>query len=201
MAIITSESRVFRIISGEHRGRTCVIRTDRAGDHVGVVLSDSKSNETTLIRIGRLAELEIPGWPDKIYNRPYGLREYFDGHRGDGSNMLRTAALSQPRAMMKGDFLEGGYEIVGHSPRRGFNSSVLIHLSKTGWVEVASRLPVALVTNKQFKFPDELVVGDVLATGCRVVKNPHTPDVNWTAIFLDREDCEIEVPSCIPLAL
>ncbi|OGM94267.1 hypothetical protein A2524_01175 [Candidatus Wolfebacteria bacterium RIFOXYD12_FULL_48_21] len=201
MSIIKPESRAFRIVSGEHKGKRCVIRVDKAGDHVGIVFADGKSNTAILVRVGRLAELETPGWPDENHERSYGLREYCERKKSNGSNMLYTPTISQPRALMPGDILTGSGEVVVEAPRRGFNSSVLIRLDKTGWVELAPRLPIALHSNKRFRFPDELAEGNKLATGCLIIGKPYSPKVNWTTICLDWEGCEIEVPSCIPLAL
>ncbi|OGM93195.1 hypothetical protein A2333_00430 [Candidatus Wolfebacteria bacterium RIFOXYB2_FULL_49_7] len=201
MSIIRPDSKVFRIISGEHKGKHCVIRTNKACDHVGIVFADSKSNTMILMRAGRLAELETPGWPDEIHERSYDLREYYERQKSNGSSMLRTPTISQPRALMPGDILTGSGEIVVEAPRRGFNSSVLIRLDKTGWVELAPRLPIALRSNKRSKFPNELTEGNVLATGCLIIGKSYSPEVNWTTICLDREGCEIDVPSCIPLAL
>jgi len=74
-------------------------------------------------------------------------------------------------------------------------------LDRTGWVELAPRLPIALKGNKNHRLSVELRVNDRLATGCLIVKNSAPSIVNWIDIFLDRESCRIEVPSCIPLAL
>jgi hypothetical protein len=95
-----------------------------------------------------MAERELPGYPlQRGYVRPYG----FDGHVrevGSGTNLLRTDRLAQPQALKPGDILATGEEILSE-PRGGYNGRILIHLSggRDGtWIDVAARLPLALLT-------------------------------------------------------
>lgn len=114
--------------------------------------------------------------------------------------MLRTPYVSHPEALKQGDILATD-NVVLEAPRRGFNSSILVHLDAIGWIELAARLPIALKGNEKFKLPIEFVRGDTLITGCLIVKDASSYEVNWTILCLDGENCKIRVPSCIPLAL
>lgn len=202
MAIISPFSIVYSVISGENKGRVCVIRNLKGyiNEYVGVIFIDNNDDQLVPIKKAELAQLEIPGWPQTIHGCSYGLKEHFKTHSGDGTNMLRTSNIAQPMALRTKDILSTG-EIVVEDPRGGYNSSSLIHLDKTGWVELAPRLPIALAGNKRFRLPGGLTKNDRLSTGCLIVKAPISFEVNWTDIFLDRDDCCISVPSCIPLAL
>jgi len=93
-----------------------------------------------------------PGWPlykSQFHSSPYGFEEHLRRY-GLGDNLLRTARIAQPQALKVGDVLATGDKVLS-LPRRGFNGSVLIHL--TGgldghWIDVASRLPIALLTKE-----------------------------------------------------
>jgi hypothetical protein len=200
MAIVSPESIIYRIVTGPLKGRTCTI-SEKCDDCLIVFLADSERGERARVLPGCLAELETPGWTetDRFYE-PYGLEEYFKRHEGDGSNMLRAPGVAQPQALFPGDKLATGQCIIG-VPRRGSNSSVLVRIDAFGWVELASRLPVALKGNGRYKLPIELAEGDTLVTGCRVFKMSYATKVNWVTIVLDKADGKIEVPSCVPLAL
>jgi hypothetical protein len=201
MAIINPLSVVYLVISGEHKGRSCVIRSESNNKKLtGVIFNDSDGNRMAVIQKGRLAQLEIPGWPEKIHERSYDLREYRRGQQGNGTNMLRTTNLAQPWTLKPNDVLATGDTVV-EIPRRGFNSSTLIRLDQIGWIELAPRLPIALWGNKKFRLPMDLRKNDKLATGCLIAEKSASEEVNWTTIFLDRKSCSIEVPSCVPLAL
>jgi len=202
MAIVSPSSIIYLVIRGEKKGRICVVRETENNNNVyiGVIFVDCGDDRIMVMRKGDLAQLETPGWPEKIHERPYGLKEYFEIHKGDGTNMLRTATIVQPRALKTGDVIATGEKVV-EEQRMGHNSSSLVRLEKTGWVELAPRLPIALQGNKKFRLPYDLVWNDNLATGCLVVSPPTSFKVNWINIFLDRKNCLIEVPSCIPLAL
>ena len=114
--------------------------------------------------------------------------------------MLRTKTFSQPRAIKLRDVLSTG-EVVTAAPRLGFNGSILIQLDESGWVELTPWLPIALQGNRCFKLPIELAKSDMLTTGDIVAKNSFSAIINWTSIFLERGDHQINVPSCIPLAI
>jgi hypothetical protein len=190
-------------MSGQHKGRTCVVVNEKTQitNLAEIIFDDGNRNEFGLIKRGQLAALDMPGWVEKSNAcATYRLEEYLQDQRGNGSNMLRTSILSQPRALKKGDVLATG-EVVLENPRRGFNSSALIHLDNSGWIELASRIPIALMGNKKFRLPIELVKNYKLATNCKVVKRPVSAELNWVNIFLDSLDCCIETPSCVPLAL
>lgn len=202
MSIINSFSKIYLVIIGEHTGRTCVIHEfkENLDGFSQIIFADNDKDEFMFIETGSLAQLKTPGWPAKIYHPPYGIKEHFEKHSGAGTNMLRTESIAQPRALKKNDTL-ATREIVIETPRRGFNSSCLIHLSRVGWVELPPRLPIALLGNKNYRFPIELRKNEKLVTGCSIVKTPNASRLNWVNISLDRENCCIEVPSCIPLVL
>ena len=201
MAIISPLSVVHLVISGKHKGKSCVIRSESDNKKlIGVIFDGSDGNKVVAIQKGRLVQLEIPGWPEKIHEESYSLQEYRRRQRGNGTNMLRTTNLAQPWTLKPNDVLATG-DIVVEIPRRGFNSSILIRLDQIGWIELAPRLPIALWSNKKFRLPMDLRKNDKLATGCLIVKKSASEEVNWTTIFLDRKSCSIEVPSCVPLAL
>lgn len=204
MAIIEPQSIVYQIVSGKHKGKTCVIRRAGSGNQVSVrvaLIGDSNGRDRIVsVRRGELAQLETPGWPREIHGSLCGLQKDLSDQRGNGANTLRTPVLVQSQALEMSDVL-ATEEIVVDRPRRGYNSSVLIRLDQIGWVELAPRLPVALKGNLKFKFPVELKEHDRLATGRLVVRRPVSTKVDWTGIFLDRQNCRIDVPSCIPLAL
>ncbi|NTW14645.1 MAG: hypothetical protein HGA31_06520 [Candidatus Moranbacteria bacterium] len=206
MSIVREESIVYTIVSGTHGGKECVIRADPPRGHaelIGVVFTGEGEDPNRIVdvRIGTLAALEAPGWADDFpYDAPckfekYNLKELY--HK---TKRLRDTYVTQPSVVKEGDILASG-EIVVEAPRRGWNSSVLIRLDRTGWVEVSPRLPIALKGSGKFRFPINLRMGDRLATDCLVVKQPTSSEVNWTDVCLDREDCRIEVASCLPLAL
>jgi hypothetical protein len=201
MSIISSESMKFLVVSGEHKGRICVIRGEQSSIQTirQVIFDDSDRNTFVEVSTGTLAHIEPPGWPETSHERSYDLQEWFR-QKGNGSNALRTPMLCQPRTLRKGDVLVTG-EIVTESVRRGWNSGVLVHLDRSGWVELASRLPIALTGNNRFYLPIELDKGCKLATGCLVAEKPLSLEASWTVICLDNSGCQISIPSCIPLAL
>lgn len=202
MAIIDPFSKVYAFVIGKYVGRTCVIRDSEkhVPGLVQVVFIDNDRDEKASVKIGELAQLEMPGWPAEIYHSSYGIKEHFERHHGSGTNMLRTQILAQPRVLRKDDVLATKESVV-EIPRSGYNSSCLVRLSCTGWVKLAPRLPVALLNNRNFKLPIELRIGQKLATGCLIVKKPDSSCLDWVKIYLDKKDCCIKVPSCIPLAL
>jgi hypothetical protein len=202
MSIIRPESIIYRIIAGKYEGRTCVIYSEGAQvtDLAKIIFNDGNHNEFGTIKKGELAALDVPGWPNEMRIIPYGLRQYLEKEKGNGSNSLRTEYVAQPFALKQGDVLATGEVVIEH-PRRGYNSSALIHLDKSGWVELAPRLPIALAGNKKFKLPVELSVKNKLITGCRIAERSFSLKANWTKVFLNERNCCIETPSCIPLAL
>lgn len=203
MPTIDTRSTIYRILSGEHMGRLCSIygEDDPSSEIITVVFTDFDCNKTEVVRKSHLSKLKNPGWTyDRSHPKPYGLDAYMNIHKGNGSNMLKTPSAAQPRALRKGDRLASG-ETVTEKIRMGYNSSVLVHLSKSGWVELASRLPIALKGNKSFKMPFEVNKRDVLLTGCAVSKDPDSKDAGWTNIYLDKQHLNIKTPSCVPLAL
>jgi len=206
MAIVRPESLVYRITSGENKGKSCVIRGEKEGDSESVLVvfihNEKEFNTLVAVKKGELALLDTPGWPEWVHQRPYSFADY-EQNKGNGTCMLHTVTLSQPRALIVREMLATGESVV-EAPRVGYNSTPLIKLDLSGWVEIAARLPIALLGNKEYRLPGELVKGDVLATGCVVVKDLALSDlseINWTCIALDNESCRIGVPSCIPLAL
>jgi hypothetical protein len=97
-----------------------------------------------------------PGWPlHRNGSRAYGFEEHLN-RLGSGENLLRTARVAQPIALQVGDILATGDRVLS-PPRQGFNSSVLVHL--TGgfdghWIDVAPRLPIALLTQEDNAPPE-----------------------------------------------
>jgi hypothetical protein len=202
MSIIRSDSRVYKIVSGTHKGKKCVIRgSGRHSDplKISVLFADSRAEDVIFINRGMLAELETPGWE---YNFPHESPcSATDYEEKSGINWrIRDIHISQPSVLKIGDVLLTNEEVVTN-PRMGCNSTVLVRLSETGWVELASRLPLALKGNQKSKLPIELFEGDRLATGCLVASNPKPININWVSVCLNRESCDIDIPSCIPLAL
>ncbi|MFA6278491.1 MAG: hypothetical protein WCS97_00140 [Candidatus Paceibacterota bacterium] len=94
----------------------------------------------------------LPGWPlhkhlQHHQHPTYGFEEHLKRY-GNGDNLLRTARFAQSQALQVGDILATGDKVLS-PPRRGFNGSVLIHLTggfNGHWIDVASRLPIALLT-------------------------------------------------------
>lgn len=98
----------------------------------------------------------IPGHKLVTYGSPYGFEKHVEEY-GNGQNLLRTSRLAQPSALRAGDILATGDRVLS-APRGGFNGSVWLHL--TGgldghWIEVPSRIPIALLT-KEDAAPAEL---------------------------------------------
>jgi len=189
------------VISGEYKGRKCTIWDDGDSTLIEVIFLDDP-NKPVMVLKGTLSQLDIPGWKGKVYeeNEFYSLIKYQATHQGDGTNLLRMPNFAQPRALKVGDMLASG-EFVTETGRKGYNDIPLIHLDLSGWVELVPRLPVAIGCNGKFKLPADLRKSDKLATGCLVVKDSISHETSWTDVYLNREDCIIDVPSCIPLAL
>jgi hypothetical protein len=202
MSVVRPFSTAYHVVSGEHKGKKCTIWDSFGNDALTEVIFSDEPNKVVVILKGTLSQLDVPGWEEKVY----GDREYYDllayqaVHKGDGTNLLRMPNFAQPRALKVGDMLASG-EFVTETGRRGYNGVILIRLDMSGWVELAPRLPIAIGCNGKLQLPAELHKGDKLATGCLVVKDSISHEINWTDIYLDREDCVIDVPSCIPLAL
>jgi hypothetical protein len=202
MAVIEPVNLVYRVLFGKNKGRICVIRGgDDAKGNVTVVFIDKEDERNTLVSVKKetLSQMDIPGWPRDYGTMSYGFAGYVR-NKNNGTNMLRTMTIAQPQTLKPGDNLATG-EIVTGELRAGYNDTPLINLSMSGWVELAPRFAVALKGSISFRLPPELVEGDRLATGCLIFKNPTFPGINWTTLYLDSEDCAINVPSCIPLAL
>ncbi|NTW26784.1 MAG: hypothetical protein HGA36_00445 [Candidatus Moranbacteria bacterium] len=210
MSIVNDSSICYLVNQGKHAGRICnVIKYFFANTNLDsvahVIFDDTDCNKTGTIMAKDLTAINPPGWPltEKDYNQRqasiYGLKQWLEKEKGTGSNLLRTAKFAQPMALKIGDRLTTT-EVV-EKIRRGYNDSVLIQLTNSNWVELAPRLPIALYGNENSLLPLQLVEKDELITGCLVVKSPTSAKTNWTNIYLDRHDCCIEVPFCIPLAL
>ena len=201
MALVDLYSEIFLIVSGKYKGKKCVVRElSEPYDTVGVIFEDGNGFDIVPVERGVLVKLETPGWAHENHPLFYDLETYLKKHRGDGSNSLRTLDSSQPRVLKNGDVLATD-NMVLEMPRTGFNSSALIHINEIGWVELAPRLPIALKGNKKFKLPIELRKEDILITGCVIAAEPFSEEIGRTTICLDTKNCQITVPSCIPLAL
>ena len=93
----------------------------------------------------------------EVSERPYGYEEYRK-QKGNGSNLLRTNRVAQPRALRKEDTLANGDRVLA-TPRGGYNGSVWVLLSgglHGHWVEMPARIPIALLTETD-EIPDTLV--------------------------------------------
>ena len=200
MSVVRPYSIWYQVISGEYKGKKCVILHDEDSKLAEVIFEDNP-NQPVVVLKGTLSQLDTPGLKGRIYEDPDfdTLSSYQTAH-GNGTNLLRMPNFAQPRALKVGDMLVSG-EFVAETGRRGYNSIPLIRLDLSGWVEIAGRFPVAIGCNEKFKLPAELRRGDKLATGCLVVKDSVSHEINWTDVYLDRDSCVIDVPSCIPLAL
>jgi|GEM_PF-5540954 hypothetical protein len=68
--------------------------------------------------------------------------------KGSGCNLLRTELVAQPRTLRPGDILATGDRVLA-LPRDGGNGRVWVLLSGGllgNWVDMASRLPLALLS-------------------------------------------------------
>jgi hypothetical protein len=198
MLMVRSISIRHLVLSGLHKDRICRPVEKAGNGSVKVVFVDCDQDEFGIVEENQLEMMEIPGWPETRTDLTYGFMEH-KRQWGSGTNMLRITNIAQPRALKYGDRLATGSTVTGR-PRMGYNGSALICLDGIGWVELASRLPIALAGKKKFKLPGDLMKGNKLATGCLVSRKSVSTGANWTDIFLER-DCRIDVPSCIPLAL
>lgn len=203
MSIVQQESILHYIKAGFYKGNNCKIlqRGFTAKNLAKVIITGKCDGKIVTVQISSLVELDCPGWDrTHVETITYGLDQYFAFEEGNGTNMLRTATIAHPAALQVGDVLSTGEEILSPS-RRGYNDSVIVLLGKSRWVEIASRLPLALCGNKKFKLAVELTPGDTLATGCNVVRIYNSFKEHWITVCLDNRDCRIEIPDCIPLAL
>ena len=201
MSTINPLSVAYRVISGEHTGKICIIRNDGAdGLTAGVAFLDFDREETVIIQKSALSKLASPGWPEKFDAVPYDMAAYWYEQKGTGSCRLRMPTFAQPRALREGDMLATS-EVVLESPRCGWNNSALIRLDVSGCLEMPPRFAIALKGNTKFKFPEALKVGDKLITGCPVIKNSVQAGPDMTRVYLDYEGCEMQVPTCLPLAI
>ncbi|MDA3815670.1 MAG: hypothetical protein PF549_04895 [Patescibacteria group bacterium] len=199
MSIIESRSVRYQVLTGEQRGRTCCV-IEAFNGLIQVCFDDVVHREYVNIESGYLSALDLPGWESEPITRTYSLEEYLSAHKGSGGNRVREVSFVHSEVLRTGDKIATGEDVV-ENPRRGYNSSVLIHLDKSGWVELASRLPIALGGNDNWKFPAELVRGDDLVTDDFIKKDSVSERINWTRIFPEDTKDGIEVPSCVPLAL
>jgi len=93
----------------------------------------------------------------EVSERSYGYEEYLK-QKGNGSNLLRTDSVAQPRALRRGDVLSNGDRVLA-TPREGYNGSVWVLLSggfHGHWIPLPARIPVALLT-KTNEAPDALI--------------------------------------------
>ena len=90
MSIVGQDSVIYLVVTGQHMGQKCVVRSE--GDtegSVGVVFFDQDADRIVIVDKGILSQFDIPGWPDAIEENTYGLKEHFGGRAGCGANMLR----------------------------------------------------------------------------------------------------------------
>lgn len=200
MNLIQPDNEIYLVISGKYKGKTCILYSDQNLDpFVTVIFCDNLAeNKTDTIEKGLLCKLQIPGWGEYPQQITYTLAEYLSDHKDSGRNAMRMSDVAHPIVLKQADMLATG-EIVSEYPRRGYNGSVLVCLENAGWIELASRFPIALLDNKKFKLPIDLKAGDKLITECTVDDNSCCTIVNWTNIFIDGN--RFKIPSCVPLAL
>lgn len=94
------------------------------------------------IRIRNLLGMKLHGYGTVLDAKAYAKV------KGLGDNFLRTDSLAQPSALKIGDVLASGCRVLSE-PREGGNGAVLVHLSgglRGHWIEVPSRIPIALLT-------------------------------------------------------
>ena len=202
MAIVRDTSVNYKVLFGKYAGKVCLILEKDPGPNKPILVTfiDSVKEERTSIPRGYLSRLALPGWSDDRSDSSYGLAQHFLKKNGSGSNLLfQENCFAQPRALKVGQVLASG-EYITRLSRMGRNSSALICLSGSGWVEMAPRLPIALKGNCHFSFPIQLMKGERLVTNCLVMKNSECQQTNWVNIFLENDAC-IDTPSCLPLAL
>lgn len=198
MAVVRKLSVLYVVTTGRYKGKVCNIHKDNFRSRK-LALIAIEPDSLVVVKKKNLAQLNKPGWFDDFpYITTCTLQE--DRKNNSIHCAIRDAHVVQPRAMQMGDVLASG-EVVTKKIRRGYNSSVLIHLSKTGWVELAPRLPIALQGNSNFKLASEVRQDDRLATGCCVIEGPASTEANWSNVYLNRVGCCIDTPACIPLAL
>jgi hypothetical protein len=223
MSIIRRESILYKITNGSNKGRTCAILVYEEGSTkpedvklVGgfaTVAFMDDSNKAVQEKFTNLSPIEIPGWHHTTTRATYGYKEYLQ-RMGNGDNLLRTLGIAQPRTIKEGDILATGERVVSQI-RLGFNSSVLIELAENGWVEMPSRIPIALkVGNGQipmdkklartscFSLPLLLRKREVLVVGDGVLADPHDCKDGWVELTLTggKNGVVIAVPICIPVA-
>ena len=209
MNIVSDYSILWLVKNGRHQNKICAVLryffvNMDSGPVAHVAIMESSYNETATIMAKDLESINPPGWPltERAYlefcREVYGFEKY-PQKKGNGINLLRTENIAQPRAIRIGDVLANGLKV--EKLRMGFNSSVLIGFDNSVWVELAPRLPIALIGNEKFKLPLQLNENDELATECKVVDVRISSKENWINVYLDRETCCIKIPFCIPLAL
>lgn len=94
---------------------------------------------------------------EEVSGLSYGYKEYLR-QKGNGSNLLRTDRIAQPRALRKKDILANGDRVLA-APREGYNGSVWVLLSgghHGHWIKMPARIPIALLIDSD-KCPDALV--------------------------------------------
>lgn len=203
MAIISAYSKIYEVNAGEHKKKLCVIRSDEDEEgNVQVVFNCGHGNNITIINRSLLEENATPGWKNSHsgYYSKYSLQEYLKREKGNGSNLIKEVGMAHPRTLIKGDKLATGEEVIDNI-RSGYNSSILVNLSITGWIELPARIALALNENDNFELPINLMKGTKLATGCIIAKDSSDVGNNWVNIYLNKIDCCIKVPSCVPMAL
>lgn len=204
--MVRLESLIYRIISWEHAWRPCVIRNIHgkweSENEVGIYFADTEKEEFIFVDKNLLEQIEIPWWKmDKEhYYRPTETLEKYLARWGWYPNRIRDKYISHPEVIKKWDTL-ANWEFVLEDPRFWFNSSILLRLSTSWWVELAPRLPIALCWNTNYKLAQDLAVWDVLATWCRVVEWPFLWEPYFVYVALDKKTTKIDIPYCVPIAL
>ena len=213
MRFVNKRSIYYRIIGGRHRGMFCAVldwkvlpnglmsrmKVARGKTRIAFLNPKIGGGQIIFEKVKYLLQRELPGWDDRVPDNGVDFETFLEEH-GNGSNRLRTKFVAQPHTLRQGDFLATGTRIIA-GQRLGVNSSILLKLSKFGWVELASRLPIALSgsKNKTYKMPIDLRKGDILATTCKTDRPSDKLSDEWTKIHID--NTSILVPSCVPIAL
>lgn len=168
-----------------------------------------------------------PSGSELYPHQPYGFERYLEND-GNGTNALRTERLAQTRTLQAGDVLATGVSVLAE-PREYGNGGVLIRLSTCFFgvsFSVPGRIPIALrktledtapqsdnidtntMRTDRWAQPKALQVGDILATGERVLSlsKDEDPDgdvqIHLSSMKAGWPDGDwIPVPAVIPIAL
>lgn len=110
--------------------------------------------------------------PDKSDRVSYGDNKFFSTFTTSTTNQYRGATFAQPRAIFRGDLLSGGQRVMRASKESDDFNRVVIMLKAETSLTVPPRLPVALNRHERSLYPSDLKIGQMLMTGCVVLRDP-----------------------------